>query len=145
MLFVLMLHFHWTSLYLHPFNCTTFFSAAALCFHKIASSLFLNVPAPLSHYSRLLVFFFKDRLSSAFAVLRFRGLHFLLSPSLHQFSQPPPFFHTQVYICVHSLSISVMDLNTFPPALHPLFLFCFCFPFPKWAFCSLVLLTVSLL
>lgn len=69
--------------------------------------------------------FFKDLLSGAFAVLRFRGLHFLLSPLLHQFSQPPPFFHTQVYICVHGLSISVMDLNTFPPSLHPRFLFLF--------------------
>lgn len=94
------------------------FSRGALCFHKIASSLFLNVPAPLSHYSCLLVFFF-------LAVLRFRGLHFLLSPLLHQFPQPPPFFHTQVYICVHGLSISVMDLNTFPPSLHPRFLFLF--------------------
>lgn len=59
------------------------------------------------------------------AVLRFRGLHFLLSPLLHQFPQPPPFFHTQVYICVHGLSISVMDLNAFPPSLHPRFLFLF--------------------
>lgn len=100
------------------------FSRGALCFHKIASSLFLNVPAPLSHYSCLLVFFFSRCLTFPWAPF---------SPFSLIASVPPtsPFLsYPGVYLCTRSFyfSYGFKYLPSLSPPSVPFFVFVFLFP-----------------
>lgn len=100
------------------------FSRGALCFHKIASSLFLNVPAPLSHYSCLLVCFFSRCLTFPWAPF---------SPFSLIASVPPtsPFLsYPGVYLCTRSFyfSYGFKYLPFLSPPSVPFFVFVFLFP-----------------
>lgn len=116
-----MLHSCWTSLYLHPFNCTTSFSAEE---HFAFTSLFLNVPAPLSHYSCLLVFFFR--------CLTFPWAPFSPFSLIASVLPASPFLsYPGVYLCTRSFyfSYGFKCLPSLSPPSVPFFVFVFLFLF----------------